>query len=88
VPRSQALDRLLAGTERSIALDCLLGGGDDYELCFTAPREAAARVGEIAAAAGVALTRIGAITAAPGLVVRDERGARLPAPPKAFDHFA
>ena len=88
VPRSQALDRALAGAERSIALDCLLGGGDDYELCFTAPRKAAKRVREIAVATGVALTRIGTIIAAPGLAVRDERGARLPALPKAFDHFA
>ncbi len=88
VPRSQALDRLLAGAERSIALDCLLAGGDDYELCFTAPRDAAARVAAIAAEIGVALTRIGTITAAPGLTVRDERGAALPALPRAFDHFA
>jgi len=88
VPRSRALARSLAAAERSIALDCLLGGGDDYELCFTAPREAAARVAQIAVATGVALTRIGTVTAAPGLTVRDERGVPLPALPKAFDHFA
>jgi thiamine-monophosphate kinase len=88
VPRSEALERLLAGAERSIALDCLLGGGDDYELCFTAPREAAARVAQIVAQTGVALTRIGTVTAAPGLTVRDEHGAPLPKLPHAFDHFA
>ena len=88
VPRSRTLDRLLAGAERSIALDCLLAGGDDYELCFTAPRAAASRVAAIAAETGVALTRIGTITAAPGLAVRDERGAALPVLPRAFDHFA
>jgi thiamine-monophosphate kinase len=88
VPRSQWLGRLLAGAERSIALDCVLGGGDDYELCFTAPRDAAARVAQIAAETGVALTRIGTITAAAGLTVRDERGVPLPALPRAFDHFA
>ncbi len=48
------LDRLLAGAERALALDCLLAGGDDYELCFTAPRAAAARVAAIAAETGVA----------------------------------
>ena len=54
----------------------MLAGGDDYELCFTAPRGAAARVDAIAAEAGVPLARIGTIAAAPGLVVRDERGGR------------
>ena len=88
VPRSRALDRVLAGAERPTALDCLLAGGDDYELCFTALPAAAARIAAIAAETGVALTRIGAITAAPGLTVRDERGAALPALPRAFDHFA
>ena len=36
----------------------------------------------------VPLTRIGAITAGSGLVVRDERGAPLAALPRAYDHFA
>jgi thiamine-monophosphate kinase len=88
VPRSPSLDRLLAGAERSIALDCLLAGGDDYELCFTAPRDAAARIAQIAVETGVALTWIGTITATLGLTVRDERGVPLPALPRAFDHFA
>ena len=88
VPRSPTLDRLLAGAGRAIALDCVLGGGDDYELCFTAPAAAADRVARIAAANDVPLTRIGTITPAPGFTVRDERGVALPALPRAFDHFA
>jgi thiamine-monophosphate kinase len=88
VPRSRSLDRLLAGAERSLALDCILAGGDDYELCFTAPRDAADRVAAIAAETGIGLARIGTITSARGLVVRDERGVPLPALPRAFDHFA
>jgi thiamine-monophosphate kinase len=88
VPRSRPLERLLAGAERAIALECLLGGGDDYELLFTAPRAAAARVAQVAAEVGVALTRIGTVTAARGLTVRDELGTPLPALPRAFDHFA
>jgi hypothetical protein len=35
----------------------------------------------------VPLTRIGSITASPGLVVCDERGVPLPAIPRSFDHF-
>jgi thiamine-monophosphate kinase len=88
VPRSPELERLLAGADRSVALDCLLGGGDDYELCFTAPPETAHRVAQVAAQTGAALTRIGTVTAARGLTIRDERGAPLPALPHAFDHFA
>jgi len=88
VPRSQALARLLAGAQRSLALEWLLAGGDDYELCFTAPRAAARRVAAIASETGVALTRIGEIVANKGLVVCDEQGAALPALPRAFDHFA
>ena len=88
VPRSSALDRLLAGAQRPLALGCLLAGGDDYELCFTAPRALASRIAALAAERGVALTRIGEIVANKGLVVCDEHGAALPALPRAFDHFA
>ena len=87
VPRSSVLERRLAGAERALALECLLAGGDDYELCFTAPTEAAARVRALASELGSALTRIGTIAAEPRLVVRDERGYGL-ALPRAFDHFA
>ncbi|HET9764680.1 MAG TPA: thiamine-phosphate kinase [Casimicrobiaceae bacterium] len=86
VPRSPALDRRLAGPDRAIALECLLAGGDDYELCFTAPAAAAAKVQALAAETGIALTRIGAIAATPTFAVVDERGRPLAAP-RAFDHF-
>ena len=88
IPRSPALARLAGGDDRALALECLLAGGDDYELCFTAPRAAADRVAAIAASTALPLARIGAITAGPGLVVRDERGVPLPAVPRAYDHFA
>jgi thiamine-monophosphate kinase len=88
VPRSSVLGPLLAGGERDLAIECLLAGGDDYELCFTAPREAAAAVAAIAQRTGVPLTRIGTITAGPGLVIRDEHGMPLPVLPRAYDHFA
>jgi thiamine-monophosphate kinase len=86
VPRSPALDRLLVGDDRAVALECLLAGGDDYELCFTASPAAAAKLQAVAAETGVALTRIGTIAAQRGLIVLDERGRPLP-PPRAFDHF-
>ncbi|HEX8012763.1 MAG TPA: thiamine-phosphate kinase [Casimicrobiaceae bacterium] len=87
VPRSSALDRRLGGADRAAALECLLAGGDDYELCFTAPARAAADLGELAEQLDLALTRIGTIEKRTGLVVCDEQGQALQALPAAFDHF-
>ena len=87
VPRSPALERqrLLAGGERPLALECLLAGGDDYELCFTAP--AHADLDPLARQLDIALTRIGTVETRPGLVVQDEHGRPLEKLPAAFDHF-
>jgi thiamine-monophosphate kinase len=62
-------------------------GGDDYELCFTAP--ASARAAIIAAAGSVAtpVTRVGSIEAAPGLRLVDAAGAPLDLKLASFDHF-
>jgi thiamine-monophosphate kinase len=88
IPCSDALQTKLAGKERALALACLLAGGDDYELCFTASPAMRERVDALARALGIALTPIGAITAEPGLAVRDEHGRELRSVPRAFDHFA
>ena len=78
IPRSPALARLAGGDERALALECLLAGGDDYELCFTAPRAAADRVAAIAASTAVPLTRIGAITEAPASSSATSAACRCP----------
>ncbi len=89
IPCSPALSTKLAGAERAPALSWLLAGGDDYELCFTAPVEKRDRIAAIGSALALPLARIGAITADRGrLVVRDARGVPLPEVPRAFDHFA
>jgi thiamine-monophosphate kinase len=88
IPRSAALARLADGPHRRLALECLLAGGDDYELCFTASPSSAGRVAAIAAGAKLPLTRVGTITLDPGLVVRDEHGVALSDLPRAYDHFA
>ena len=69
------------------ALAHALAGGDDYELCFTAPRVAAAAIAAIAASTGVPLTRIGTVTDGGGLVVRDMHGVPLARLPRAYAHF-
>ena len=88
MPRPAAIGRLLAGAERELALFCLLAGGDDYELCFTAPGHCARAVAALAEQLELSLTRIGTIEPRPGLVVMDEHGHVLTPLPRAFDHFA
>jgi thiamine-monophosphate kinase len=88
LPHSEILERRLAGTTRALALECLLAGGDDYELCFTAPAERAGAVAALARELDLKLTQIGAIGLGRGLVVTDERGHPLQSLPRAFDHFA
>jgi thiamine-monophosphate kinase len=65
-----------------LAPRCVLSGGDDYELLFTAP---AAKRAALAALDEV--TRIGEITAGAGLEVRDAYGRPVPFE-GSFDHFA
>jgi thiamine-monophosphate kinase len=71
-----------------VARDCVLAGGDDYELCFTAPPGKHDAVRAAAGNAGVAVTRIGHITAEPGLAVVGPDGQRLPFERTGYDHFA
>ena len=82
------MNRLLAGAQRELALRCLLAGGDDYELCFTVPQSREAMLGGIARDLGLGLARIGSISEAAGIVVRDEFGHALATLPRGFDHFA
>lgn len=67
---------------------CVLSGGDDYELCFTAPVAHRQALSEIAARLGVRLTAIGSIRAEPGLIVRDAQGQALDTRHTGYDHFA
>jgi thiamine-monophosphate kinase len=86
LPKSDALARKVS-TERELALRCLLAGGDDYELCFTAPPSARTAIDALARRLSIALTRIGTITTERGLAVV-EAGRLLDPVPRAFDHFA
>ena len=83
VPRSALLRSQAPALQRL----CTLAGGDDYELLFTAPAERAAQVAAAAAAAGVAVTRIGRIESAAGLRLVDARGRAVEHRFESFDHF-
>ncbi|MFA7242563.1 MAG: thiamine-phosphate kinase [Sulfuricellaceae bacterium] len=85
LPASATLRRLLPD---ETARACLLAGGDDYELCFTAPAARRDAVTIIGLRLGVPLTRIGAICSGGGLVLRDANGKEMPIGKIGFDHFA
>jgi len=86
VPRSRAL---AVCADAHLAQECLLAGGDDYELAFTASPDSRGKVAALAAELGLALTRIGRISAGePGLVsVYDAAGKLMQIARKGFDHF-
>ncbi len=66
---------------------CVLSGGDDYELIFTAPQAARAAIEDVARDIGVPLARVGTIRAgAPTLSIADGQGNEIPVA-RGFDHF-
>jgi thiamine-monophosphate kinase len=64
-----------------------LAGGDDYELCFTAPAARRHAVLAAALACGIAVSRVGRIEDAPGLRLVDAHGVPLDLHVASFDHF-
>ncbi|HZR69277.1 MAG TPA: thiamine-phosphate kinase [Burkholderiales bacterium] len=84
VPRAAAL---AACRDETLARACLLAGGDDYELAFTAPAGRRAELEALARELGLRLTRIGRIAAGnAGVRLLDAAGATVPAP-AGWDHF-
>ena len=69
--------------------DCVLAGGDDYELAFTAPVERRAAVEALASHLRLALTRFGSIAASgpDRITLRDSEDAPVPLGRLGYDHF-
>lgn len=63
-------------------------GGDDYELCFTAPAAHREAVLEAGRASGTAVTRVGRIDAEPGLRCVNAQGMPLDLQLSGWDHFS
>jgi len=85
VPLSQATSAALASDPA--LLMTVLGGGDDYELLFTAHPAAAARIASVAAQVGVPVTRIGVTAAGAGVRVIDAHGAAIALSSPGYRHF-
>ncbi len=69
-------------------LEFAMSGGDDYELCFTAPVNQRELVHAAAWESDTPVTRIGRITETSGLVVLDPQGQPITRRFASFDHFA
>jgi len=79
---------VLAAQPPALREECLLVGGDDYELLFCAPAGRHDAVLEASRLSGVPVQCIGHITARPGLCVVDAAGQAVPLRRlQAFDHF-
>ena len=65
----------------------LLNGGDDYEIVFTAPPDAAAAVRKAGEETGLAVTRIGCLAAGEGVTVRRPDGSVVPVEGGGYSHF-
>ncbi len=71
-----------------LAQQCVLAGGDDYELCFTAPVAVRDDIEVLAIRFNRPLTRIGKIVSGCGCKVRTENGSVMQIEKGGYDHFA
>lgn len=78
---------VLARQPRDLRRRFTAAGGDDYELCFTAPAVHRAAIVAAGAQCGTALTRVGRIEAQAGLRLVDGNGAALDMQLHGWDHF-
>lgn len=73
--------------QQQVAMSCLLAGGDDYELCFTAPKINRRKIEMLAAELTLSLTRIGKVYSGEGLIVKDAQGNTMTLETQGYDHF-
>lgn len=79
---------VLARQPRALRRRFTVAGGDDYELCFTAPPGRRDAIIAAGLACATPVTRVGQIEAAQGLRYADADGQPLALDLKGFDHFS
>jgi thiamine-monophosphate kinase len=84
IPRSLSVTRV---RDRRLLQEVLLAGGDDYELCFTAPVRRRAQMESLRRRIGVPLTRIGTMRRGRGVRLLGADGVPLRIGKRGFDHF-
>lgn len=76
------------GIDDALLRHCVLSGGDDYELCFTASAAKRSEIEAVAAKLQLPLARIGSINAGQGCAVRAADGSVMKIKESGYDHFA
>jgi thiamine-monophosphate kinase len=84
LPKSQAMKN---NFPNKLTQQMILAGGDDYELCFTAPIEIQAKIIRLSESLGLQLSHIGRITQSSGLIVIGLDNEVLNIKETGFDHF-
>lgn len=84
LPLSEPL-REQANPEEAIKL--ALTGGDDYELCFTAPKNQREFLAELSQSLYLPLTRIGQVCSGTSVTVREPDGTPVSFKQEGFKHF-
>ncbi|TJZ72876.1 thiamine-phosphate kinase [Chitiniphilus eburneus] len=77
----------LAGLPEAVLRQAVLAGGDDYELCFTAPAQHRSRLQALSQTLALPLSRIGRLVGGQGVRVFNA-GERITPSRAGFDHFA
>jgi len=85
LPMSEALRAAFDEATRT-ALQA--SGGDDYELCFSAPADARDRVEALSSQLGLQITRIGRMAAGEGVQAVRADGRPWSSARRGYDHFA
>ena len=86
LPRAKAIAEC---ADAALAQECLLAGGDDYELVFTAPTSRRTEIEAAGKELAIPLALIGvAVPGDPVVRLRDSRGEFASRSRKGFDHFA
>jgi thiamine-monophosphate kinase len=86
IPLSRPAAALVAG--RTVGIDTLIAGGDDYEILCTVPEAGFEAFAQDARKAGVTVTPIGAIIAGSAIPsFLDERGRELALKRRSWSHF-
>ena len=84
LPSSTYLQPYLA---ELLGQQCVLAGGDDYELCFTVPHSSQAEIMRLAERLALPLTCIGKVVAGKGYKVKTKDGSMMQIEEKGYEHF-
>jgi thiamine-monophosphate kinase len=85
IPRSPSVSSVM---RKPLGMHCMLAGGDDYELCFTAPKRHDDLIVSLRDSLNIPITRIGTITSGNGLRLLDGYGKEVAFDESGYDHFA